>query len=252
MLKFITILCFFLLASCASSSPDKTDRANLHQRIGLSYYETGNYPLALKEFKTAYELDPKNPAILNNLGLVYFHRERYDLAEQHVRKALAMNSEYTDARNNLARILIELKKYDEAEKELKLVIDDLTYTGIDRGYMNLGLLYFNQGEFQKARESFLKTVGLQKESCTANTYLGKSHFELKNYPKAAEILDNAIGFCQTSAYDEPHYYSALTYYRLGETEKSLARFEEILKLYPNGVFRDKSRAMLDLIKKDLR
>lgn len=248
----MVIFGFLLLSSCATTSSGDSDRALLHQRIGLSYYEAGNYPLALKEFKEAYELDSKNPAIMNNLGLVYFQRERYDLAEQHIRKALALSPDFTEARNNLARILIDEKKYEEAEKELKVVIDDLTYTGVERAYMNLGLLYYNTGDFQKAREAFLKSVNLQKESCTANTYLGKSHFELKNYAKAAEVLDKAIGFCQTSGYDEPHYYSALTYYRLGQTDKSVARFEEILKLYPNGLYRDKSRAMLDLIKKDLR
>jgi type IV pilus assembly protein PilF len=228
------------------------EQALLHQRIGLSHYESNNFPLALREFKIAHDIDPKNPTILNNLGLTYFHRDRFDLAEEHVRKALSYRPDFTDARNNLARILIEQQKYKEAEKELKIVLDDLMYTGQERAYMNLGLLYFNQGDYQKAREAFLKTVNLQRESCTANTYLGKSHFELKNYPKAAEILDNAIGYCQKNSYDEPHYYSALTYYRLGNIDKSMARFEEILKLYPDGQYRDKSRAMLDLIKKELR
>jgi type IV pilus assembly protein PilF len=248
--KFLTILVFFALAGCVS--PEKQNRAMLHQRIGLSHFEQTNYPMALKEFKIAYELDPENPTVLNNLGLTYFMRDRFDLAEEYVRKAVKMKSEYTDARNNLARILIEQKKYNEAEKELKSVLDDLTYSGQDRAYLNLGLLYFNQGKYEKSREAFLKSVNIQRDSCTANTYLGKAHFELKNYSKAAEILDNAIGYCQKASYDEPHYYSALTYYRLGDTEKSVARFEEIMKLYPDGQYRDKSRAMLDLIKKELR
>src|SRR3954462_12142242 len=102
MLKFITILSFLALVGCVTA--EKRETALLHQRIGLSYYDSGNFPLALQEFKTANDLDPKNPAILNNLGLTYFMREHFDLAEEHVKKALAMNSNFTDARNNLARI----------------------------------------------------------------------------------------------------------------------------------------------------
>jgi type IV pilus assembly protein PilF len=250
MLKFLTILFFFCLVSCVTA--EKKERAQLHQRIGLSYYEAGNYPLALRELKTAYDLDSDNPVILNNLGLTYFMRERLDLAEEYIRRAIKNQADYTDARNNLARVLIELKKYADAEKELHIVLEDLTYTAQDRAYVNLGLVYFNQRQYTKAREAFLKSVNIQRDSCTANTYLGKSHFELQNYSKAAEVLDNAIGFCQRAFYDEPHYYSALTYYRLGETQKSVARFEEIIKLYPNGQYRDKSRAMLDLIKKEIQ
>jgi tetratricopeptide (TPR) repeat protein len=250
MLKFLTILSFCFVLGCATA--EKKERAQLHLKIGLSHYENRNYPLALQEFLNAEKLDPENPAVLNNLGLTYFMRERYDLAESNIRKAIELAPNFTDARNNLARVLIEKGKYTEAQKELKIVLDDLTYTGQERAYLNLGLSYFNQGEYLQAREAFLKSVNIQRESCTANTYLGRSHFELKNYAKAAEILDNAIGFCSKSAYDEPHYYSALTYYRLGQPEKSMARFEEILRLYPNGQYRDKSRAMLDLIKKELR
>jgi type IV pilus assembly protein PilF len=254
MLKFLAILPFICLLSyvtvlsgCATT--DNTEKADLHQRIGLSFYEQGNYPSALREFLAAEQLNPKNAAIQNNLGLTYFMRERYDLSEKHIRKALDLMHGYTDARNNLGRILIEEGKYAEAEKELKLVLNDLTYTGQDRAYMNLGLVYFNQNQFEKARDQFAKSVGLQRDSCTANTYLGRSYFEMKQYEKASEVLDNAIGYCQKNFFDEPHYYSALTYYRLGKTDKSTARFEEILKLYPQGQYRDKSRAMLEILKK---
>lgn len=207
--------------------------------------------MALTEFLEADKLDPRNPAILNNLGLCYFMRERYELSEKHISEAIDISPKYTEARNNLSRVLIERGKFAEAEKQLRVVLEDLTYTGQDRAYMNLGLVYFNQSQFEKARESFFQSVKLQRQSCSANTYLGRSYFELKNYIKAAETLDSAIGFCQKDQFDEPHYYSALTYYRLGEKGKSKARFEEIMKLYPQGQYRDKARGMLELLKKDL-
>lgn len=217
--------------------------------MGTTQFSNGNYPQAMSDLLKAEELDPRNPAIQNNLGLVYFMRQRYDLAEKHLRRALSINSKFTEARNNLARVLIEVGKYKEAEKELKTVLDDLTYPSIDKAYINLGLAQFNQKNFVQSKESFLRAMNASRDDCVANAYYGRSLFELKDYEAAAPALDTAIGFCQRAVYDEPHYYSALTYYRLGQKEKSVARFSEIIKLYPEGKYRDKSRAMLDLIRK---
>ena len=58
----------------------------------------------------------------------------------------------------------------------------------------------------------------------------------------ADALDRAVSFCQKNLYDEPHYYSALTYFQLGQTAKAESRFEELLKLYPRGQYRDDQRA----------
>lgn len=217
--------------------------------MGSSQFESGNYPGALASLLKAEELDSKNPAIQNNLGLVYFMRQRFDLSEKHLRKALSLNSKYSEARNNLARVLIEEGKFVEAEKEARIVIDDLTYPAIDKAYINLGLVQFNQKKYNDAKDTFLNAINVSRDNCVANTYYGRSFFEMKDYNKAASALDHAISFCQRALFDEPHYYSALTYYRLGDKDKSMARFSEIVKLYPEGKYREKSKAMLDMLRK---
>lgn len=218
-------------------------------RMGIAHFEQGNFPNALRELLTAAEMDPSNPVIQNNLGLTYFMRERADLAEKHLRKALSLKKDYSEARNNLARVLIELGRNEEAEKELEAVLADLTYPSFDKAYTNLGLSRFNRKQYDRAREAFLRAVDARKDGCVALTYLGRCDFEQAKYQRAVEALDRAIGFCQSELYDEPHYYSALAWYRLGDVARSIARFEEILKIYPDGRYREKSKAMLDLIRK---
>ena len=137
MLKFVAIFILSVLSGCTSKQ--KIEQSDLHQRLGLSLYEQGNYPLALREFLAAEQLNPNSPVVQNNLGLTYFMRERYELSEKHVRKSLSMNPDYTDARNNLGRILIEEGKYKDAEKELLLALNDLTYSGQDPPDAWLGL-----------------------------------------------------------------------------------------------------------------
>lgn len=243
------IFSLFMLAACGLMSPKDPEKAELMLRIGTSHFEAGNYPAALAELLKAEELDGKNPVIQNNLGLVYFMRERYELAEKHLRNAVSLNPQYSDARNNLSRVLTEEQHYPEAEKEAKKVLDDLTYPNPEKAYMNLGLAQFEEKNYDASKESFLRSLNIQRDNCATNSYYGRSLFELKEYEKAAEALDTAVGFCQRALFDEPHYYDALTYYRLGQKDKSMARFEEIVKLYPNGKYRDKAKAMLELIRK---
>ncbi len=244
---FIGII-LFITTGCTTFT-ERKDKSLLHLQLGISHFEAGSYPLALSEFLKAEELDSDNPSIQNNLGLTYFMREKYDLSEKHLKRAINIEPKFTDARNNLARLLIERGKYTEAEKELKIVLNDLTYTGTDKAYLNLGLSEFNQKKFNLAKDSFLKALGQQQDNCIANTYYGRTLFELTDYKRALTALERAISHCQKSAFDEPHYYSALTIFRLGQKEKSIERFKEVVNLYPNGRYNERSRAMIDLIRK---
>lgn len=249
MQRLLTFFILLPLFGCASWQNDNKDKAQLYAQIGNSNFENGDYPAALRALLQAEKLDPSNPAVQNNLGLVYFMRERYDTSEKHLRKALALQKSFTDARNNLARVLIEQGRYAEAERELRIVLNDLTYNGFSKAYINLGLAYFNEKNYPQALIAFGKTIEIENDNCVGHSYYGRTLFEQKEYPRAANALDRAISFCQKQLYDEPHYYSALAYYRMGQKSKAVARFEEIVKLYPNGTYRDKAKAMLDLIGK---
>lgn len=249
MLKWIIALGCLSLIGCASTATKNKEKAELYLRMGSTQMESGDYPQALRNILQAEELDPNNPVIQNNLGMVYFMRERYDLAEKHLVKATSLDPKYSDARNNLSRAYIEVSKFDLAEKEVQQVLNDLTYPNPERAYMNLGLVKFNQKQYTAARVAFSKALKQVPDDCAAATYYGRSFFEAGDYSQAAEALDKAIGFCQKSQYDEPHYYSALAYYRLGEKSKSIARFEGLIKFYPSGSYREKAKGMLSLIRK---
>jgi tetratricopeptide (TPR) repeat protein len=248
MRKWIIALCALSMMGCASWKQDK-DKSLLYLRMGNAFIEEGNYPNALTALLKAQELDPSNALVQNSLGQVYFLRERYELAEKQFRKAVALDKSYTDARNNLARTYIEEGKYADADRELNIVLNDLTYAGVDKAFNNLGLSKFNQKQYAAAQDAFLKVLKVRSDDCIANTYYGRAFFEQKMYDQAAESLDRAIGFCQKNLYDEPHFYSALAYYRLGDKSKATARFEELLRYYPEGKYRDKAKGMLDLIRK---
>lgn len=238
----------FLFIGCASLSRDR-EAADLHLRIGIGHLNAGNYPQALAELLESEKLDSSNPIVQNNLGLAYFLRDRLDLSESHLRKALSLKSDYSESRNNLGRVLIERGKYQEAISEITKVINDLTYQNPDKALTNLGLAQFKMGQYDVAKKTFIKAIDHQRENCLALNYYGRCFYELKDYRRAAESLDKAVGFCQRMMFDEPHYYSALSYYQLGQVGRAEARLEELIKLYSDGRYIDKAKSMLETIRR---
>lgn len=234
------------LAACGSNK--KREESGYRLRLGTSYLTQGNYPAALRELLKAEELSPDNELIQNNLGLSYFMRGKYDLAARHLERAMRLNPKFTEARNNYARTLIELTRYDEAIRELDVVLADLTYEEPVKAWINLGLAYFRKGQYGIAREKFLEAVRLDRANCLAQNYFGRSLLELGEHRSAARALDNAVAICAESKFDEPYYFSGLSYYKLGNTSAAVARMEEVTKLYPHGPYAKKAESLLKLMK----
>jgi type IV pilus assembly protein PilF len=243
----LVLLLSITLVSCVSAKKEQNE-ADLHLRIGTAHLAKGNFPYALAELQTAERLDPQNSMVQNNLGLVYFFDERYEDSAQHLERAFKIKPDFTEARNNHARVMIELGRYDVAIGELKAVLADLTYPEPAKAWVNMGLAYFRKGDFSSARDKFAKAVELDRDHCLAQTYYGRSLLELGKLGDAASALDNAVVICKQAKFDEPRYFSGLTYYKLGKTTSAIARMEEVVQLYPQGRYAKRAESMLKLMK----
>lgn len=218
-------------------------------QVGTSQLQNGAYPQALSTLLKAESLDPENPVIQNNLGLAYYVREHYTEAEKHLRKAISLQPEYSDAHNNLGRTLIELNNFSQAVAELDIAVKDLTYTAPDKPLLNLGIAYFKMKKYDMAAAYLSRSIDIQRDNCLAHTYLGRAFFEQKNYSKASVELDRATAFCQRSLFDEPLFYASLSFYQQGQRDIAVGRMEDLLRLYPNGKYRDRAKSMLEVMKR---
>lgn len=221
----------------------------MHNQIGAEELQNGAYPQALSTLLKAESMDPDSAPIQNNLGLAYYVREKYEDAEKHLLKALEIDPKYSDAHNNLGRVYLEMGRYDDAIQELKKVENDLTYLNPEKAYLNLAIVYFRKRNFEDSISYLDRAINIQRDSCVARSYLGRNYYEQKQYGRASEELDRAISFCKKSLFDEPSYYSALSYYSLGRQDKAQARLEEMIKLYPNGKYFEKAKSMLEIMKR---
>lgn len=243
----LTLLLILVVAGCSSTRKNDRERAALHLQIGSGYLTRGLYPQALTELLKAEQLDPGNPFILNNLGLAYYVRGRPKQAEEKFRAAIRALPKFSDAKNNLGRVLIDTQRYAEAIRTLHEVEGDLTYEAPEKTLANLGMAYFEQGQYQKAEEYLARSLEIRRENCTTANFYGRTLLEMKRLEQAAKALDQAIEFCRASRFEDPIYFSAMSYFSLGDKEKSRARVDELLKEYPKSKYVAKAKGMLELL-----
>lgn len=247
MKRFSIIFAIFSALGCATATQGDHERAMLHLQIGTGYLSSGNYPLAMSELLKAESMDPKNPLILNNLGLAFYVRGKLKQAEEKFRAAIRAENRFSDAKNNLGRVLIDSGRPTDAVKVLREVEADLTYQFPEKTFSNLGIAFFSQGQYKKAEDYLSQSLEIRRQSCTTADYYGRTLLEMKRMSQAAQALDQAIEFCRVDKFEEPIYFSAMSYFSLGEKEKSRARLEELLKDYPKSKYVAKAKGMLELL-----
>jgi type IV pilus assembly protein PilF len=248
-LFLIYILALGLFSSCSTTSKAK-ENAVYKIEIANSFMRGKNYPAALKELLSAEQDDPKNQQVQEFLGHVYRARERFELAEKHYLKALDLDPNFTDVRNSLAQLYIETGRYSKSEEYLKAAMNDLTYIPYHRTLANYGVLEFKRKNYAKAIDYFKKSLDKDRENCDTNVYLGRSYLESNDNDMAIQQFEKSISFCSQINSDIAHYYSAISLYRKKEVARAQTRFEELIKLYPDGLHNEKARKMLSLIKSE--
>ncbi len=244
----MTLVAFSLmvLSGCATTTRN-AEKADLHLQIGTGHLAKSQYADAIRELLVAEQLDPENPLVQNNLAIALFARKRIKDSIEHFQRALEIKPDYSEARNNLGRAFIEYNQPKEAIRELKLVIDDITYPQTERAYVNLGIAYLRMKDFAKAQVNFQEALNLNRNYCLAHNYYGQALYFQKKYGQAAAALDSAVQLCQNL--DEAHYYNALSYLQLGQTEKARTRMNEIVSLYPQSEFAEKARVQLNKLER---
>jgi len=192
-------------------------------------------------------------SLINELGAFYRGRAEYAKAEEYFRRALAIQEslgragggDYATVVNNLAGALRLQKRFEESELEFLRCLElyrasvgeqHILYAG---GLNNLGLLYLDLGETEKAAGVFAQASGVLEglpdkryEYAASLINLGNLYLKQRQPGPAAEKLAAAVTLHETElGTDDPHYHTALNslgyaWEWLGEREKAAEALEK--------------------------
>jgi type IV pilus assembly protein PilF len=140
------------------------DYAPAKNNLGTAYLDKGEWDTAIKYFKSVSKnllyTTPHLP--LANLGWAYYNKKEYHLAEKYYRESLDLKPKFINAMRGLGLTYMAMGRLDEAAKILESAVKD--YPKADLLYLDLGKLYTESGEEEKALAVYQKVIELAPDS----------------------------------------------------------------------------------------
>lgn len=85
---------------------------------GKVHFQSGRYGMALEDFRTALDNDPRSVRTLNAIAASYDHLRRFDLAEKYYRRAMAVDPASAQTLNNMAYSYMMRSEWVRDERHL--------------------------------------------------------------------------------------------------------------------------------------
>ncbi|HEV8132334.1 MAG TPA: tetratricopeptide repeat protein [Acidobacteriota bacterium] len=230
----------YLQGQTPSSTPAKPPSSSVadayyHFTLARFYDSTGNSNDAISEYELALKSDTSNSQILAEYAAALADMGRTDDALQKARQAIQADPNNVDAHLLIADIYSRSPKQDpksqenaigEYEKVLKVDPDN------SPALSALGRLYVRANQFAKAEQALQNLVNHQGEGPEDLFLLAISQVEQQRFAPALENVKRLVQFNPGNI--RVLMLQGFIFERVGDNEKALATYQEVLKLQPDN------------------
>ena len=164
-----------------------------------------------------------------NLAITNHQERKTDIALELYNQILEINPGHQGAHNNLGVLFKELGEPQKAKDCYEKAIEiDPNYV---TAYNNLGIIFKELGEPQKAKDCYEKAIKINPNDAKAYNNLGITFYNLGESQNAIGCYEKAIEINPNFA--EAHNHLGLTYNELGENHKAIGCYEKAIEINPN-------------------
>ena len=202
MMRGWIVIALALLAGCAgtggpepstyvpppAAETDQGSRARIHAELAGSYFEVGNYGVALQEANEALKADSNYAPAYNVLGLVYMELRDDAAAEQNFQRALRLVPQDSDANNNYGWFLCRRKREQESLKYFLTALRNPLYTTPEKAWVNAGVCSRQLGDLAAAEDYFQRAVKMRPNQPQALFNLADIAYQGGRYGEAKTYL----------------------------------------------------------------
>ncbi|MEA2061676.1 MAG: tetratricopeptide repeat protein [Thermodesulfobacteriota bacterium] len=178
----------------------------------------------------AYTLNPKRKKILSSSARGYIESGEFQkglAALKTVIKAYPFNM---NANLNLGSAYFGLQKYDRAMESFQRTLE--IKPDFSKAHAGIGKIHMIQKEYFKAVCSFQKGLKNIPDNAVILNNLGFSQFQIKSYKDAAQTLKKTVAL-QPGMVSAQMNLAVLYYKHLNQQEKGIKYFKNVLTLKPD-------------------
>lgn len=192
-------------ATCSPKPDERTrDQALIHYDMGVHALESRDVRTALVELQKAVGFDPDLDLAHNALGLVYhMSYAEQDKAIVHYRRALEINPKFSEAATNLGNVFLDQGRFDEAIPLYEQALSDILYKTPYIAENNLGWCYYKKGQIQQGIDHIKSALVPNPRFCLGHRNLGVIYSETGQVEKAAAAFAAYAKNCPEVA--DAHY-----------------------------------------------
>ena len=220
-------------------------------QIAQIYLATEHYTDAIATYQTLVENFPDYMLPAANLlaiGTVLLKTEKFELATKSYQRAIAAagtdQKVLTLANLGLGQALIGLRQFETAKAPLEKALADTKDCLQNESKFALAKVFEATGKTEKAIELYSTVIAGQDEIATEAAFrLGNIYFNQENKKLALPYYTRLLFYTGPMA-DEAAYRSAECQLAIGPIESARSAFQNYLKRFPNGKFRDDAKAQL--------
>ncbi len=218
---------------------------------GIAAFEEGEYEKALRLFKSVAQKQPFSAFGHRDVGHAAFHLQDFNAALEYYEKALKIHANLLDVHFNIG--LIHMKRGHVSDAMFSFMealhfIHPLTpgsyYLGLFHSQeslvfqcrLNLGMLFRQRGELEKALEQYQIVADSNSRNVPALGSLGDCLMALERYDEAIKVYKKALKMLPDGN-EKLNLQNDLgiAYFKKGELEKAVAEFKAVLKKDPDHV-----------------
>jgi len=188
---------------------------------GQQAFQRGNYERALALLDSAQAAAPRAPVVFFNRGRVYTALNRVEAAKEQFRTAIELDPAYPEARRRLGDIEYQ---QGESRKALQLYRDEAKIDPGAQLFVNIGMIYADQGKVDSARAAYERAVTLDSTDASAHMMYGQFLEEIGELETALQHSQTALSINP----DRPNYQFAVgsQLFQLGRLEEAAPHLKQ--------------------------
>ncbi len=243
-MRTLALIILLALIGCVTTGNtiDKSKMAEGYYSKGLSYLQEKNYEMASVEFNRSIQHDSNFKQSYYGLGIISDYQGKLDDAAKYYQTAIDKDPAYSEAYNALGVVYSKQKKWKEAIKAFNKALANKLYTTPHIPYLNLGDLYMEQKEYEKAADAYRESKRFVNIEWTV-IKLGTALLEAGKTKEAISEFQEGIGLAPQNA--NMRYSLGLAYLKEGSKRSALTEFKKAAELAPKS---DLSRKANEYIK----